>query len=402
MEERPTTTVASSTQTTAIVSHGGQIISSPGSPPLYEDATVWNTGVENLPFNTDDGLIELHSESPFPSTQRINPRWKPRNKRRRDSTGIRNETRAELILAPSFSRSPIDRPCTVLPILTYRNETRPSREASSNTSSTFPYHQQMDTDSISTHVVAEHVIDTSVHISCNLNQEVAYNGEINEHDDATVVITDQENLHSRQFEGLPLQSRSNSILNRPRTSVTRPGTAATLFLESCSTSLYSQASFDDDSSSILSDWDDLPSIESLDSQTNQEACTESDIILENLEVGNDEEQNKRSSANSLYSLNANVNPPNQCHLDVQNESENKKILRFQDKSHLESANNLIPGVDAQEENHQEDLILTSITYDINDESYSGVSHSSNTFNKDEEEPKLTSVGYDTTLNMHSI
>ena len=402
MEERPTTTVASSTQTTAIVSHGGQLISTPVSPPLYEDTAVWNTGVEDLPINNDDGVIDLNSESPYPSTQRINPRWKPRNKRRRDSTGIRNETRAELILAPSFSRSPIDRPCTVLPILTYRNEIRPRREASSNTFSTFPHHQQIDTDSSSTHVVTDHVIDTSGQVSYNLNQEVVYNGEINEHDDARVVITDQENLHSRQFEGLQLQSRSNSILNRPRTSVTRPGTAATLFLESCSTSLYSQASFDDESSSILSDWDDLPSIESLDSQTNQEACTESDIILENLEVGNDEADNKSNSSNSLYSFNANVNPPNQCPLDVQNESDNKKILRFQDESHLESANALIPGVDSNDENQQEDLILSSITYDINEESYSGVSQSSNIFNKDEDEPQLTSGGYDTTLNMHSI
>ena len=54
VEEQATATVASSTQTIATISHGGQMISTSISPPLYQENVIWNTGVENLPIQQDD------------------------------------------------------------------------------------------------------------------------------------------------------------------------------------------------------------------------------------------------------------------------------------------------------------------------------------------------------------
>ena len=81
-------------------------------------------------------------------------------------------------------------------------------------------------------------------------------------------------------------SRSHSITTRPHTSITRPSTSATLLLESCTNSLYEDASFDDDLSS-LSDWDDLPSIESLSTTRDQQTYTASDMVLDFSEVENE-------------------------------------------------------------------------------------------------------------------
>lgn len=359
VEEHVITSVAHSTQTAATISHGGQIIPTSVSPPVYQESVVWNTGLESLPIQ-DDGSIELLPENHFPASQRINLRWKQRNKRRRDNYGVRNETRAELILSPSFSRSPIDRPSTVLPILTFLNETRFDRER--NVTSSFPPEQQMETDSGTIQDVTGHVNEASSEVPYTISHESSCNRDDDEPDDPSVVYADPQNPQRVYFDGLGGQSRSNSILTRPRTSVTRPGTAATLFLESCSTSLYSEASFDDDSSSILSDWDDLPSIESLGSQTNQQACAESDLILENFDVGNVEDENHQSSVESSHS--SNVTSAKQS---IQYAIDEHGVSM---RSESEADPNLEPRYCAIVETEsntrvEQDLTLTSITYDMN-------------------------------------
>ena len=63
VEEHPTTTVASSTQAIATISHGGELIPSPVSPPLYQESVIWNTASENIPIQQDDHLIQLHYEN---------------------------------------------------------------------------------------------------------------------------------------------------------------------------------------------------------------------------------------------------------------------------------------------------------------------------------------------------
>ena len=404
MEEHPTTTVASSTQTIATISHGGELIPSPVSPPLYQESVTWNTGFENIPIQQDNEFIQLHYENQILPLQKINSGGNQRNKRRHDHSRIRNETRAELILAPSFSRSPINRPSTVLPILTYRNETRVNRERYSSTTSSFPTNHQSSSDCSTTQELTNHAIESSGHMTYNLDQQSHPNQGIDEADNTSMDFAEEDNPRRRTFDELVGHSRSNSILNRPRTSVTRPGTTATLFLESCSTSLYSEASFDDDSSSILSDWDDLPSIESLGSQTNQQACTESDLILENLEVGNIEDNNNRNSLDSTLLPNEDMSTQNRGISSAENELDYVRNLELQKELNQEQTYST---TSREELNKDEDnLKVLSITFDDTEklsleQSYD-VTKENIANEKLEEDLKLTSITYDTTMNMHSI
>lgn len=71
---------------------------------------------------------------------------------------------------------------------------------------------------------------------------------------------------------------------RPRTSLTRPNTCATLLLESCSSSLYGDESFEQSLSSTLSDWkDDLPSIETIASPRRENSVSTANIETGSLE-----------------------------------------------------------------------------------------------------------------------
>ena len=127
------------------------------------------------------------------------------------------------------------------------------------------------------------------------------NQEHERHGSSAVVFTENENPARYNPDGFGVTSRSHSNITRPRTSVTRPGTAATLFLESCSVSLYSEASFDENLSSGLSDWDDLPSIESMGSPNNQNVYEGSDLVLQNLEVCNIGDHSDSSIDGKIYS-----------------------------------------------------------------------------------------------------
>ena len=404
VEEHPTTTVASSTQTIATISHGGELIPSPVSPPLYQETVIWNTGLENVPIQQDDEFIQFNYENQIQPLQKINSGGNQRNKRRHDHTRIRNETRAELILAPSLSRSPINRPSTVLPILTYRNETRVNREQYTSTTLSFPTNLHSNSDNGTTQELTDHAIESSGHMTYNLDQQISPNQVTNEADNTSLDFAEEDNPRRRTFDELVGHSRSNSILNRPRTSVTRPGTTATLFLESCSTSLYSEASFDDDSSSILSDWDDLPSIESLGSQTNQQACTESDLILENLDVGNIEDNNNRNSLDSTLLPNEGMSTQNRGILSTENEPEYVRKLELQNELDIEQT---YCTTSRENLNKDEDNIkVLSITFDDTEEVCLEQSYDVKTENaaneREEEDLKLTSITYDTTINMHSI
>ena len=178
-----------------------------------------------------------------------------------------------------------------------------------------------------------------------------------EHTEPIAIYNGEGSQSHFHIDGSGITSRSQPIMTRPRTSIARPNTAATIFLESCSSSLYSDASFDEDLSSSLSDWDDndLPSIESLVSSRSEDSHSESDMILESLEVNNVGEGNQTNTTQLCHQ----VTTPNKdiseiSHLEKKPMEFHDPELRYPECNYV-MPNNNIPSLT------EEELTLSSIS-----------------------------------------
>lgn len=262
---------------------------------LLPQATTWNSNNSEISLNGDHSNVSHTHDS---SSTRMNSASGTSCSIGSNSQGSRTEARNEIVLSPSTIFYPAERSKSVLPVI--------------NLSKDYNYSGSPCTDMVSTNadlevgVVASTTrqLQTSVpeaiedrNIGTRNRNSIIVHCHTTEHVqgvEPTVVFLDnhkifQDSLGSNLrlcMDPTEKISRSHSITNRPNTSITRPGTSATLLLESCTNSLYEDASFDEDLSS-LSDWDDLPSIESLSTTRDQQTYTASDMILDFSEVENE-------------------------------------------------------------------------------------------------------------------
>ena len=215
-----------------------------------------------------------------------------------NSLGSGNESRNEIVLSPSTIFYPAERPKSVLPVINLSKDFNYSRRPCTDTVPTnadledgvvAPPSRQLETS------VADTMKDGNIGTRNRDYMIVPYHTtEHSQGVEPTVVFLDnheifQDSLASNFrlcMDPTERVYRSHSTTTRPHTSITRPSTSATLFLESCTNSLYEDASFDDDLSS-LSDWDDLPSVESLSTARDQQTYTASDTVLYFSEVENE-------------------------------------------------------------------------------------------------------------------
>ena len=128
------------------------------------------------------------------------------------------------------------------------------------------------------------------------------------------------------------------------------------------------------------------------------------MILENLEVGNIEDNNNRNSLDSTLLLNQDISTQNRGISSTKNEADYVKNSELQNELNLEQTYST---TSREELNKDEDnLKLLSITFDDTEELSLEQSYDVTTENtanvKEEEDLKLTSITYDKTINMHSI
>ena len=261
---------------------------------LPQAATISSNNSE-ISLNNDHSDVSHTRDS---SSKRMNSVSGNSCSRRSNGLGSGNDSRNEIVLSPSTIFYPAERPKSVLPVVNlsqYYNHSRSpctdivSTNADLEVGTVAPFTRQLQTS------VPEAIEDRNIGTRNRDSIIVPYH--TTEHIqgvEPSVVFLDnheifQESLGSNYrlcMDPTERVSRSHSITTRPHTSITRPSTSATLLLESCTNSLYEDASFDDDLSS-LSDWDDLPSIESLSTTRDQQTYTASDMVLDFSEVENE-------------------------------------------------------------------------------------------------------------------
>ena len=263
---------------------------------LLPQATTWSSNNSEISLNGDHSNISHFHDS---SSKRMNSASGTSCSIGSNSQDSRTEARNEIVLSPSTIFYPPARPKSVLPVI--------------NLSKDYNYSRSPCTDMVSTNADLEvGVVASTTQLLQTSFPEAIENSDIGTRNRNSIIVHCHTTEHVRGVEptvvfldnhevfqdslGSNLRlcmdptekvSRSHSITTRPHTSITRPGTSATLLLESCTNSLYEDASFDDDLSS-LSDWDDLPSIESLSTTRDQQSYTASDMVLDFSEVENEE------------------------------------------------------------------------------------------------------------------
>ena len=263
---------------------------------LLPQATTCSSNNSQISLNNDHSDVSYTRDS---SSKRMKSGSGNSCSRGSNSLGSRNESTHEIVLSPSTIFYPAERPKSVLPVINFSQYYNHSRSPCTDIVSTnadlevgvaAPPTRQLRTS------VPEAIEDRNT--GTRNRDSIIVPHHTTEHIqgvEPTVVFLDnheifQDSLGSNFrlcMDPTERVSRSHSTTTRPHTSITRPSTSATLLLESCTNSLYEDASFDDDLSS-LSDWDDLPSIESLSTSRDQQTYTVSDMVLDFSEVENEE------------------------------------------------------------------------------------------------------------------
>ena len=141
---------------------------------------------------------------------------------------------------------------------------------------------------------------------------------------------------------------TENSMTRPHTSITRPNTGATIFVDDYSScSFCEDASCDIELSSFLSEWedDDLASIESIVSPRNEVVSQHSDTILESLDERNIAEGNKTHSGST----------PQLCHAEMTSNHD------LSEASHLEIQPSELQDFNIEYSENDQEMALNTIS-----------------------------------------
>ena len=331
---------------------------------LLPQATTWSSNNSEISLNVDHSNVSHTHDS---SSKRMNSASGTSCSIGSSSQSSRTEARNEIVLSPSTIFYPAERPKSVLPVINFSQYYNHSRSPCTDIVSTnadlevgvaAPPTRQLRTS------VPEAIEDRNT--GTRNRDSIIVPHHTTEHIqgvEPTVVFLDnheifQDSLGSNFrlcMDPTERVSRSHSITTRPHT---RPSTSATLLLESCTNSLYEDASFDDDLSS-LSDWDDLPSIESLSTSRDQQTYTVSDMVLDFSEVEN-EEVDYLSGHNNLTASSIMYPTYIPSTLEAHDDQEIRVFGGLEIKREIVQVNRN----DNKSESTEEEVILASILDDI--------------------------------------